>query len=76
MPSHLKNYKDKSKAMAYRNKQRKANYKSTQIKVPRRKWEYKELFAIHCSALSDRELSKQLSRSVSAIQQKRSRTKI
>ena len=74
MPSSLKFYKDKEKALSYRNKQRKRNYSRNKHEVfGGRKFSEFDCSIILNSELLDREIAKTLKRTVQSIQIKRSR---
>jgi hypothetical protein len=73
----LKYYKDSEKANSYRNRTRKSNYTKGRVyqRERRRMWYPREV-ALLCKydlegMLSDREIAKELERSVQAIQVKR-----
>jgi hypothetical protein len=72
MPKTIARYKDKNKALKWRNFQRKENYKRGNFcQSKRRPWTKREITLIMCSTKLDRILAEQLKRSVSAIQVRR-----
>lgn len=75
MPSRLKHYKDKKKALVYRNRHRKKNYHRGNFSLsPYNLWEYWEYkIILKCKRKSDIYLAKLLQRSIQSIQIKRCR---
>lgn len=74
MPKYIKNYKDKQKARATRNRERRKYYQKLDFGVNRKEIyteDEKDLIKAH--TMPDREIAKQLGRSVLAIQVYRSR---
>lgn len=72
-PKSLKNYRDEEKALAYRNRQRRENYRKCvgRPEVSGTEWSTEDELLVLEHSVSDRELSKQIGRSVRAIQKKR-----
>ena len=72
MPSFVKHYRDLEKLRVTRNRQRKRNYQKSQNAINSRKhWQEWEIKLVLTSDLTDMELSKEIGRSVQAIQQTR-----
>jgi len=74
MPSGKKTYKDMEKFRIVRNIHRRKNYEQT-ANYQRRPWDKQEDEKVLNHAISDRELSSQIERSVESIQIRRSRLK-
>lgn len=76
-PKCLKHYADEEKARAYRNKHRKENYDKCNglSEVNGTKWSELDETRVLEHSVSDRDLSKDIGRSVRAIQQKRFKLK-
>jgi hypothetical protein len=74
LPNSLKHYKDREKAREYRNRQRKANYRKSDVfRLPGfRHWSYRDIELIMMSSMTDFALARLLHRNVRAIQIKRS----
>jgi hypothetical protein len=78
MPKCLKSYKDKKKAIAYNNRNRKNNYLRGNFildKTKRPRYKKEEDYIVIHSNLTDREIAKSLCRSVISIQIRRWRLK-
>ena len=73
MPSSLKDYRNREKMKAYRNRARKRNYDRGFVDSHHRKWTTEEYSLILASNKTDRELSQEINRSVVSIQVKRNR---
>jgi len=75
MPKSIKFFRDKEKAVKYRNKQRKSNYKKGRIhaRSGKQRWSAEEIKTLLLFTGSDFELSYKINRSVEAIQIKRCR---
>lgn len=76
MPKCLKYYADSEKARAYRNRQRKRNYDKCpgDPRVSKSPWTDDEVKLVLDHTMTDREISKKIGRSVTAIQMKRCKT--
>lgn len=75
LPKSTKYYKDLDKLKEYRNKQRTLNYRKGWVDSHRREWTLEENTKVLTSDKTDRELSKEIERSVAAIQSQRSKLK-
>lgn len=73
MPSMLKYYRNIEKRNSYRNRARKRNYDKGWVDSNHRKWTKEEDILVLTSDMTDRELSKEINRSVTSIQIHRSR---
>ena len=73
MPNSLKSYRNIEKRNSYRNRNRKKNYARGWINSHHRKWTLDENVLILNSDKTDREISKEINRSVASIQIQRSR---
>lgn len=74
MPKSIKLFRDRNKAVEYRNRQRKINYQSGDFGggVKRKYEPWEEKFILE-SPLPDRDIAKRLDRSIASIQHKRMR---
>lgn len=75
LPKSVKYYRDLDKLTKYRNKQRKLNYSRGWVDSHKREWTLDENLIVLNSDKTDRELSKEIKRSVNAIQIHRNRLK-
>lgn len=77
MPKGLSKFKNREAMLAYRNKQRKTNYDKSKANAKRKyiPWTEYEYKLILEHKITDFELSKQIGRSVQAIQEQRTRLK-
>ena len=75
MPVCLTRYRDKEKAQDYRKRHRKKNYAKSRENAfaSGKKWTDEEVVLVMSHSISDSVLSKQIGRSVEAIQQKRNK---
>ena len=75
MPKSKKYYKDLNKLKEYKYRNRKKNYQKGWVDSHRRVWSLEEDLLVLHSPLTDRELSKEITRSVAAIQVHRNKLK-
>ena len=75
MPKCLKFYKDKKKALAYRNRQRAINYSKSDEWAEKHPWTKSEDIMVLERKTTDFELSKIIKHSIRAIQIRRSKLK-